>query len=252
MSDSTILKKWKHFIGVKEGVWPILRLVGHLENMSRRDVFSYLKGHIERHFPEHINEHAFVALKRYQNGWLYELCLGGDGRSRLDGILSFLESATTEDRLVLPAGHRFGELSVANSGRVVYRLLPEDEHQNYTELPPSKKASSLYPSFNNVLIAGGFSFLIGASTFALTLALVINADTMEQSLAIEDMHQKAALAQSRQYTEIPGQYIENDEVRREPGLYEYIRALTYDGLKWTTVIGCQGDRCEAPETVIHE
>ena len=248
MSKQSLIKKWRHFIGVKEDVWPILRLVGHLENMSRRDVFSYLKGHVERHFPEHINEHAVVALKRYQNGWLYELCLGGDGRSRLDGIASFLEQASDEDRLLLPAGHRFGEVSKTERGTVVFRLLPEANHSYYADIAPGKRASALYPTFNGALLAGGSTLLIGASALALALSLAVNHDAMARSQAMDEMHRTMAATAAAQYHNIPAQHLSDDDVRREAGLHEYIRALKFDGKNWTTSLGCVGALCESEES----
>lgn len=229
---------------VKEG-WPILRLAGHLEGVKRRDVYAYLKGLVARHFHEHTNERAFVSLKRWRNGWLYELCLGGDGESRVKSMAKFMDDNPPETRVKLPAGQRYGEMYLHPEGRVVYRLLPEGHHPSHEELKPHGKAQKLYPNYGGALVWGTATLLVGASVLALGVGLSavgemkLREDAIAQAEARDSMN-KVAFFESLPVSHVPSEA----DLLDEPRAKEFVQALRYENGEWKPPqVGCVGSEC---------
>lgn len=227
--------------------WPIIRVVGHLESLSQRDVRAYVKGHVERHFSEYADERAFLALKRYRNGWLYELMLGGDGRTCVDGLAEFLDAAQPDDRLTLPAAYRSGELSCTAGGKVVFRLLPESANVAMASpMPTRRRAPPLYPTYRSAFFAGGAVMLLGSSVLAFTLGLTAAAESAERSKAFDRLHERQRLHLSRQYANSPANQVDMGSLHQEAGRYEYVLRLELTNGRWNVAIGCEGELCDGP------
>lgn len=230
--------------------WPVLRLVGHLEGVRKRDVYAYLKGLVVRHFQEHGNEHAFVSMTRWRNGWLYELCLGGDGKSRVKPLATFMDDNPAETRIKLPAGQRYGEVYLHSEGRVVYRLLPEGEHPNYKELKPSGTANKLYPSYNWVIAWGSAMFMLGCGVLALGVGMSALGEAKSRETAIERDEERSAIQRLSQFEALPLSHVPSlESLLNEPRAKEYIEAIRFEeGQGWLPPqIGCVGSECPTAE-----
>lgn len=225
--------------------WPILRLVGHLEGVARRDVNDYLKGLVQRHFIEHENERSFVSVMKWRGGWLYELCLGGDGKNRLKALARYLDEHPSMSRLVLPAATRCGEVYVNTNGRLVYRLLPETTDAPSTQLEASGNASNLYPTYGGVLTAGAAFLLVGCAVFALGVGASATGAAEQARMDMEIQQLQRDAHEARNLSVLPIRNMPDGEgLLNQPRAVEYIEAVTYEQGRWQPpVTVCVGAEC---------
>lgn len=197
---------------------PLTLVIGFQSGVGQKDVVAYAKGWADRYFQA--KERSWWAVRKWRDGFFYELHEGGPGRSYLPDVVARLD-ADPDAELHIPVGERL--FVVSAKPKPVGLLLTEAESDR---VRPTAQMAEAGPGMRPLNDSGLGVLMLGASiAFAGSVAAGVGGylaamaywyDPPAAAMPVADLpHKQWAFANT------------------PPTGDDYVAALRYDGGKWS-------------------